>query len=219
MSEHDSKIFTIEITSDSISDESTSDSNVSVIEQEWVELKCDKNYEICTSEPHQIRRKRDKRIISETLQKHHGYIVCKISQKQYRKHRILANQFLNLDLKDKLKQVDHINAIRTDNRLENLRVVTHAENMKNRNGMNGKDFEFVDKLPDDVIGIIRYGKHQLRNIFYSKSTDTFFLYNGVRFRKIKIEIQLKKYEIIRVYNTDGKEISITPHKLINTLLI
>lgn len=49
--------------------------------------------------------------------------------KQYSLHRILAKAFIpNPDNKP---EVDHINTNRTDCRLENLRWVTHAENMRN----------------------------------------------------------------------------------------
>jgi len=44
-------------------------------------------------------------------------------------HRIVAETFLH-NPKNK-KQVDHINGERQDNRLENLRWVTHSENQKN----------------------------------------------------------------------------------------
>ena len=56
--------------------------------------------------------------------------LCKNGKsKQYSLHRILAKAFIpNPDNKP---EVDHINTNRTDCRLENLRWVTHAENMRN----------------------------------------------------------------------------------------
>lgn len=43
-------------------------------------------------------------------------------------HRLVAAAFLGLDLKSDL-EVDHLNENKGDNRVENLEVVTHAENL------------------------------------------------------------------------------------------
>lgn len=58
-----------------------------------------------------------------------GYRVGKICGKSYRAHRVAwAVQFGSWPE----DQVDHINGNPSDNRLENLREVDHAENAKNR---------------------------------------------------------------------------------------
>lgn len=45
-----------------------------------------------------------------------------------RSHRLIAITFIGLDADRKL--IDHINGIKTDNRAENLRWVTHKENIQ-----------------------------------------------------------------------------------------
>ena len=52
--------------------------------------------------------------------------------------------------------VDHINRVRTDNRLENLRWTTIRENNKNKTG-NG---DFIDDLPDNCIEFKKYNGHE-----------------------------------------------------------
>ena len=57
-----------------------------------------------------------------------------INQKFYAEHRLIWIYF-NGDVPDGL-QIDHINRIKYDNRIENLRLVTNAENALNRNSKN-----------------------------------------------------------------------------------
>lgn len=51
------------------------------------------------------------------------------SGKNFRNHRLVYEAFIG-EIPQEL-EIDHINTIRSDNRLENLRVVTHKENMNN----------------------------------------------------------------------------------------
>lgn len=57
--------------------------------------------------------------------------LCRNGKPKTKKvHRLVAQMFLP-DFNEKL-QVDHINHIRTDNRIENLRMVTNQQNQMNR---------------------------------------------------------------------------------------
>lgn len=60
---------------------------------------------------------------------HTGYLVVSICGKQERVHRFVWEYFNGQILDDKL--IDHINHIKTDNRLCNLRLVTSKENTNN----------------------------------------------------------------------------------------
>ena len=62
-----------------------------------------------------------------------GYSSMKIDGKMCFKHRIIGACFLGLNINDPLQQVDHINRIKTDNRVENLRIVTDHQNKFNKN--------------------------------------------------------------------------------------
>jgi len=60
-----------------------------------------------------------------------GYAYVTLSDKKGRQvHRIVAKAFLP-DYRDD-KQVDHINRVRNDNRVSNLRIVTCYQNSKNK---------------------------------------------------------------------------------------
>jgi hypothetical protein len=49
-------------------------------------------------------------------------------QKTFKVHRLVAHLFLGLDIDDSKIQVNHINCIRNDNRLDNLELVDNREN-------------------------------------------------------------------------------------------
>lgn len=56
-----------------------------------------------------------------------GYLRIMVDGKSYLAHR-LAMIYMGFDIDGK---IDHINGVVTDNRIENLRVVTHTENARN----------------------------------------------------------------------------------------
>ena len=74
----------------------------------------------------------------------YGYNRVFIKGKYHRVARLVATTFV--DNPNDRKEVDHINTIRTDDRVENLRWVTHKENMNNskttRNKIVGASIAF-----------------------------------------------------------------------------
>lgn len=78
-----------------------------------------------------------------------GYLIIKIKGKQYKAHRIVYALFNN---KLPIKEIDHINRVRTDNRIENLREVDRKENVINTTKKINKDTGvfgvYLDKRKD-----------------------------------------------------------------------
>lgn len=60
-----------------------------------------------------------------------GYIHPRICGKCVSLHRIIASAYLGLNMSDVKISVDHINGVRHDNRLENLRLVNPQQNAFN----------------------------------------------------------------------------------------
>jgi hypothetical protein len=51
-----------------------------------------------------------------------GYNTIKINGKMYLNHYILAHVFLNMDINNTSKEVNHIDGIKTNDNIQNLRV-------------------------------------------------------------------------------------------------
>lgn len=102
---------------------------------EWKQLR-DYNYEISANGD--IRNKTTGRIMKQRIQKD-GYLLIDLKipsvdgkniNKTFRTHRIIAEAFLGESAYG--WEVDHINKIRNDNRVENLRWIDKSENSYNR---------------------------------------------------------------------------------------
>ena len=88
---------------------------------EYVDLIGFDNYEILAAEPFTIRRKDNKRVVSETVMRN-GYLQVKLStssgQVTRYKHRLIAEQFIPNP--NNLPEVDHIDRNKLNNSLNNL---------------------------------------------------------------------------------------------------
>lgn len=147
----------------------------------WIECIIDTDYEIWDEYPHQIRRKTNKRIIKEWIQSS-GYVRCILNGKKWLKHRIVAIQFL--DNPSHLTQVDHINHIRSDNRLENLRWISHQQNMENQSSRNSHRYTFLEQLPETAELFESYNDHEFNGLFIDHIQQKLYTFNGVLYREL-----------------------------------
>lgn len=102
--------------------------------------------------------------IPETHLDHEGYTCVNVYSGNGNKiikkmHTLVANTFLTKPITTERIDVDHINGIKSDPRLENLQYVTHSQNMKNaiKTGNSpGSKTMIVCKLNKDGNVIKRY---------------------------------------------------------------
>ena len=108
--------------------------------------------------------------------------------KCYSSHRFVFECFYGLI--EKNKQINHINSIRTDNRIKNLEVVTASENIK-KSSVN-KNYTFlkdIRKKPKSVLAV---------NLFTKKETNFNSLYSagkmlGINPGQVKMICDGQKY--------------------------
>ena len=178
------------------------------MESNWVECVVDNDYEINTLYPYQIRRKSDKRIISESV-KSTSYVRCELNERDLLKHRIIAMQFIPNDEPEKKMQVDHIGF---HNHVSNLRWVTQSENFLNKSSRGSITYEYVDDIPNDAIEVLQYSKYYFVDYYfvdyYFVEEDAFYFWNGIKFRRLHVCYDKRGYAFVNAHDTRGKVIKI-----------
>ena len=173
---------------------------------EFIELVNHPDYEMMTVYPYIIRRKDNHYIVSESIDDR-GYPRVKLNQKDYRKHRLLAEQFIPNP--DNLPCIDHISRDKTDYHLSNLRWCTIAENNRNKSSSKGVQYTFVDDIDEDSIMIDDYGRHHFEDYYYDEKVDKFYYDNGIQYRELHVN-EDKRFHAKFVYmiSTEGKTVNV-----------
>ena len=90
------------------------------------------------------------------------------------KHILIALQFIPNP--DNLSCIDHINHIKTDNRIDNLRWVSHLQNMNNKGKYNGRKIEYIQELPENAVVIEKYSRFEFKGVYFH--SDLFYVDTG-----------------------------------------
>tara|TARA_Y100001963_G_C6510818_1_gene322050 strand:- start:58 stop:522 length:465 start_codon:yes stop_codon:yes gene_type:complete len=118
-----------------------------------------------------------------------GYLQLKLckdgKQKHFRLHRLLAKTFIPNP--NNLECVDHINGVRDDNRLENLRWYSKENNCNNRKN-NPKILSRNRLISGNYYKEYSFRKKYYKNIYYKTSKNI----NIIRWYKFIILFKIKK---------------------------
>lgn len=170
----------------------------------WEVCAVDNDYEIFTEYPYQIRKIKNKRIISEYHDKD-GYLLCRMNGKQYKKHRVIAIQWIKNDSPETKTFIDHINHICDDNHIENLRWVTQSENQRNKASYKKVKAIYLDELPANCIPIEMYRGVIFENYYYCKDNNKCYYDNGVFVRELMTHKLYGKYDFISARDIENKQ--------------
>ena len=86
---------------------------------EWLECVLDEDYEILSTFPHPIRRKTTGKIVKESFDCY-GFVTIYMNRLRYRKHRVIASQFVYNDDPANNYYVLHRDGNKLNNTVNNL---------------------------------------------------------------------------------------------------
>ena len=127
------------------------------------------NYSICMEYPYDVRNDRTGHILKPDY--HTGYkrfyLCVNRKVKRYFHHQLVWIAH-NGEYDKCLFEIDHVNHIRDDNRIENLRIVSKSQNCRNIGHNRSGSFEYKNELPDVIVVNEEHG------IYYCKEYDKFY---------------------------------------------
>ena len=182
---------------------------------EWVELEGYPDYVISVEEEPQIRSKNGKRNLGGKPNRN-GYIMIRVGPgKIIAKHRLIALQFIPNP--EGLPCVDHMNGVRDDNRISNLRWVSYEENSFNKLGRRPdlpyekRKYNEVDF--NDLIFVDRYNSHYFgknkNKYYFNERKNEFYLDAEHEFRVLETHTNNgSESEFVVMMNNKGKQTNV-----------
>ena len=145
-----------------------------------------------------------------------GYVCVTLNRKIYKKHRLIAEQFLTNDDSEHLTDVDHINHDRSDYHLLNLRWVSRSDNCKNRSSFKGVNYQYVDDIPDESIVVdfyeTRNGRREFKNYYYHDGV--FYYDNDMNYRILNINETKNGCRYVSIKDINGKQTAVVIHRFL-----
>ena len=135
-------------------------------------LKYDNDFLIDSEYPHQIVYKYTKKPLTEYYQNDNDtHIVVQIKGKFVKKHRLIAQQFIENPDPTNLQYVEHIDNNKHNNAISNLRWITHNANMYNRNDFKKQPYEYLNTMPENVIKITKIKDVEYSGYYFDRDSE------------------------------------------------
>ena len=106
--------------------------------------------------------------------------------------------------------VDHINHIKTDYHIANLRWVSVSDNNRNKSSHKGVEYEYIDTIPDEAMVVDTYGNNTFDNYYFYD--NIFYFYTGINYRKLHIIEDKYGNKYASLINNDGKYVRLSYSK-------
>ena len=72
----------------------------------------------------------------------------------------------------------------------------------------GIEYEFFDEINENAVVVNNYGTHRFENYYYVPEEDSFYFYNGVKYRRLHLNEKLNGYFFVCVSNTENKRVQV-----------
>lgn len=139
------------------------DSNEEEEEEIWEDLKICNKYEISRKYPYPIRNKKTGHILKDWDDCGYRRTAIHFGNRRtkfYKVHVLIANQWIPNDDPEHKKQIDHINRIKSDNHISNLRWISPSKNDLNKSAYNGYEAIWHKELPPTIEPFTEYYHHK-----------------------------------------------------------
>lgn len=144
----------------------------------------------------------------------HGYIIYRFCVNGKRKcillHHIIVKLFIDKNFDSNKFEVDHKDRDPKNNSIENLAIVSHIENNRNKSkSWNGVKFNYVDDIKKSLV------INEEAGIYYSLEFDKFYMYiqHTKQYKELHICLNHGKNPCIRYqYNNKQHKFSIDKFK-------
>jgi hypothetical protein len=174
---------------------------------EWRIIAGFDNYDV--SNTGLVRNRTTNRILAGNIGSR-GYPMVILSGRTKDIHKLVASAFIG---DSEGREVDHIDRNRRNNNVSNLRYVTRGDNQRNRSGVNGVAYVYVDNLPDNAIIVTEYGNHRFDNLFYIPGAGEFYFFNGVQYRMLPYATSAQSQTFrVRACNVENRVVDISVSK-------
>ena len=122
------------------------------------------------------------------------------TQKRILLHHIIVKLFIDKNFDTSKSEVDHKNRNKLDNSIDNLSIVSHSGNQRNKSSHNGKEFNYVDNIGNYIV------INEEAGIFYSLDRNKFYMYinHTNKYKELHIHLDHGKYPCIQ-YQYNNKQ--------------